>query len=124
MRHGEHDLESRLRVAAERDPAESARGHVVAHLEAERVAVEGDRLVDIADGDVAVLECRFVRPTGCEILLTNELQMQTGDRSSRDFKRALLACLLIQSSLPSLKGTVTDEPTRVALIWASEFSSP
>src|ERR1035437_4306126 len=57
MRHREHDLEAGLRVAAECDPAESARGHVVAHLEAERVAVEGDRLVDVVDGDVAILEC-------------------------------------------------------------------
>ena len=50
-------LVTRLGVAAERDPAVLPRGHVVHHLQAERVAVEGDGLVDVVDGDVGVLEC-------------------------------------------------------------------
>src|ERR1022692_476815 len=56
VRLGEHDLKVWLGRAAEGDPAEPARGDVVAHLKAERVAVEGERLVQVVDGDVAVLE--------------------------------------------------------------------
>src|SRR6267142_2053698 len=33
-----------------------------------------------------------------------------------------IPCQRPSSNFPSLKGTVTDEPTRVALMWASEFS--
>jgi hypothetical protein len=44
VRLGEYDLKVRLGRAAEGDPAEPVLGDVVAHLKAERVAVEGERL--------------------------------------------------------------------------------
>src|SRR5450755_2316334 len=56
VRLGEHDLQVRLGRAGQGDPAEPVRGDVVAHLKAERVAVEGERGVQVVDGDVAVLE--------------------------------------------------------------------
>ena len=56
VRVGEHDAQAGLGVAAERDPAVPAGGHVLLDLEAEGVPVEGERLVDVADGDVGVLE--------------------------------------------------------------------
>jgi hypothetical protein len=56
VRLGEDDLKVRLGRAAEGDPTEPARGDVVAYLKAERVAVEGERLVQVVDGDMALLE--------------------------------------------------------------------
>ena len=48
--------EAGLGVAAERDPAVRPGGDVVLDLEAERIPVEGERLVDVVDRDVGVLE--------------------------------------------------------------------
>ena len=53
---GQDDAEAGLGVAAERDPAVVAGRHVLLDVEAEGVPVEGERLVDVADGDVGVLE--------------------------------------------------------------------
>src|SRR5690606_38946913 len=52
VRLGEHDA----RRAAEGDPAAAVRRDVVVYLQAERVTVEGERLVHVVDGDMAVVQ--------------------------------------------------------------------
>ena len=56
VRVGQDDAEAGLRGGAEGHPAELAGGHVLLDLEPECVPVEGERLVDVADGNVRVLE--------------------------------------------------------------------
>src|ERR1043165_4214856 len=50
----EADRDARLGGGADRDPAEALVGDVVAYLEAERVAVEGQREVRVMDDDEAL----------------------------------------------------------------------
>ena len=55
VRRGQNELEVRLGIAAERNPTLAVRADVVPDFQAEGVAVEGERLIDIVDGNVCVL---------------------------------------------------------------------
>lgn len=52
VRDGEHQFQTGLGRAAEGDPALTVRADVVAHFQAEHVPVEGERFVEVVDGDL------------------------------------------------------------------------